>query len=251
MTHLLIRVFTISICLVFSFGCNSPAHGPDKTLAGATLGGGWGAGAGAIIGNQVSNAGAGTAIGAGFGIAAGALSGAGYDLIESDMKEQEEELRGVRAQNNANASQIQEMQMLLDRLAASAPGFGIFQVFYDVDVTSMKAGSIANLEVIAESIKGNPRAAQVMVIGHADDSGSPEYNQQLSEARAREVSAYLMRRGISRDQIKVKGLGSKNPIAPNSSVAGRQLNRRVDIYIGKEPSELPATTPTPDPSIPW
>ncbi|NMC61886.1 MAG: OmpA family protein, partial [SAR324 cluster bacterium] len=221
-------------CISFFSGCDTPAHGPDKTLAGATLGGGWGAGAGAIIGNQVSNVGAGTAIGAGFGVAAGALSGAAYDLIESDMKQQEGELAQLRAQNLANGAQLQNLQTTLDRLASSPGGFGIFQVFFDVDVTSLKSGAIANLEVIAESIKGDPHATQVMVVGHADDSGSPEYNQQLSEARAREVSSYLMRRGISRDQIKVKGVGSSNPIASNSSPVGRQLNRRVDIYIGKE-----------------
>ena len=73
-----------------------------------------------------------------------------------------------------------------------------------------------------------------MVVGHADDSGNPEYNQQLSEARAREVAGYLMSRGISKDRITQKAMGSSNPIASNASQTGRQLNRRVDVYVGKD-----------------
>lgn len=223
------------LALVFVIcGCDSPAHGPDKAAAGAVLGGGWGAGAGAIVGNQVSNVGPGIAIGAGMGAAAGLLTGAGFDVLESGMKEQEGELASLTAQNEANGAQISGLQTTLDRLAGSSSGgFGVFQVFFDIDATNLKAGAIANLEVIADSIKSNPTAAQVVVVGNADDSGNPEYNMQLSESRAREVSSYLMRRGISRDQIKIKSLGSSNPIASNISPAGRQLNRRVDVYIGK------------------
>lgn len=229
-----VKALSLCICIAFFAGCNSPAHGPDKTAAGGLLGGGWGAGAGAIVGKQVSHVGSGTAIGAGLGVAAGALSGAGYDLIESDMKEQEMELASLKAQNDANRAQINLVQTSLDRLASSTAGFGVFQVFFEIDATNLKAGSLANLEVIADSIKSNPHAAQIVVVGHADDSGSPDYNQQLSEARAREVMTYLMRRGISRDQIKIKSMGSKSPIASNISPVGRQLNRRVDVYIGKE-----------------
>ncbi len=231
--HYLFNALAIaSLAAVFS-GCEPPAYGPDKALTGGILGAGWGAGAGAVIGNQVSHAGQGTAIGAGFGLAAGALSGAGYDFIEADMEKQEEELAGLRAQNEANSENLMRVQTTLDRLASSSGGFGVFQVFFDTDATNMKAGSTANLEVIADSLRTNPHAAKIMVVGSADDSGSPDYNMQLSEARAREVSAYLMRRGISNDQIIVKGVGSANPIASNISPAGRQLNRRVDVYIAR------------------
>ena len=233
--------FILLLSFTLATGCNSPAHGPDKTLAGTALGGAWGAGAGAVIGNQVSHAASGTAVGAGFGAVAGALTGAGYDMIESDIKQQELDIASLKAQNEANSRDLMRVQTMLDRLASSPGGFGVFQVFFDIDATNLKVGSIANLEVIAESLKDNPRATQIVVVGNADDSGSPEYNQQLSEARAREVTSYLMRRGISRDQIRVKSMGSTSPIASNTSPAGRQLNRRVDIYLGREQSPVIST----------
>jgi outer membrane protein OmpA-like peptidoglycan-associated protein len=125
------------------------------------------------------------------------------------------------------------MQDRLDRAAASGSA-GLYQVFFDADETSLKPGAVANLEIIADSLRGDPHAALINVVGHSDDSGKPEYSERVSEARARSVAAYLVARGLSQDQIVVKSFGSKRPIATNSTPAGRQLNRRVDIYISKE-----------------
>ena len=73
-------LFYVFIAVLFISGCSNPQPGPDKTAAGAVLGAGWGAGAGAVIGNQVNYGGEGAAIGAGFGFVQGGLEGAGYDL---------------------------------------------------------------------------------------------------------------------------------------------------------------------------
>jgi len=88
--------------------------------------------------------------------------------------------------------------------------------------------------MIADAIKTNPAAAVVHVIGHTDDSGNIEHNKELALARAREVTSYLGGRGISMDQIKVSSYGAERPIATNATPQGRQLNRRVDIFIGSK-----------------
>lgn len=213
--------------------CSNPQPGPDKTIAGAVLGAGWGAGAGAVIGNQVSYAGEGAAIGSGFGAVGGALSGAGYDLSESAQLENERQLAALKIQNISNQRELENIQGRLDDAVVSPDAGGVYQVFFDEDATSLRGGSVANLEVIAESIKASPRAYVIHVVGHSDDTGDPKYNERLAESRARSVSAYLGSRGISMDQIKVASHGSTRPIASNSTPVGRQLNRRVDVYIGK------------------
>lgn len=227
-------LFSTSLVLFFLCACHNPQSGPDKTLGGATLGAGWGAGAGAIVGHQLSYAGEGTAVGAGFGLVSGALSGMAYDLSEGAQLEQGRQLAALKVQNESNSKSLSELQARLDQTIASDLAGGIYQVFFDADSTSMRAGSVANLEVIAEQIKASPFASVVNVVGHADDAGSPEYNQRLAEARARNVAAYLAARGISMGQISIKHYGSERPIASNSTTVGRQLNRRVDVFIGKQ-----------------
>ena len=215
-------------------GCNGPTSGPDKSIAGAVLGAGWGAGAGVVVGNQIDNVGPGAAVGAGFGAASGLMSGAQADSIEPQMIRQENELRALHVHNIANSQELARLQAKLDDAIDVEVGLGgIYQVFFDVDQTNLRLGSISNLEAIAESIKSNPHAYIINVAGHTDDSGRPDYNQQVAESRARTVASYLAARGISADQIVVKSYGGTRPIASNTSETGRQLNRRVDIFIGK------------------
>ena len=226
-------LFSVLLALFAFTGCHNPQPGPDKTLAGAVLGAGWGAGAGAVIGNQLTSSGQGAAVGAGFGAVSGALSGGAYDLTEETQDRNEKELASLRIQNMANGQVLANLQAKLDQAIASSLGGGVYQVFFDPDSSTLKAGSIANLEVIAESIKSDPHAYVVNVVGHADDAGTPDYNKRLAEARARAVSAYLGSRGISLGQIKVTSFGSQRPLVSNNTEPGRQLNRRADVFIGK------------------
>ncbi len=224
----------LALSLVLSLGaCSQPQGGPDKTVGGAVLGAAWGAGAGAVVGHQVGNTGAGAGVGAGLGAAAGVMAGIGLDTTDAAQVHEEKMLASLKMQNLANQRSIELLQATLDNAIATNAVGGVYQVFFDPEATSMRAGAIANLEVIADSIKASPAASIVNVVGHSDDSGKPEYNDRLAEARARSVSAYLAARGMSMDQIRVKSFGAQRPIASNSTEAGRQLNRRVDIYISR------------------
>jgi len=72
------------------------------------------------------------------------------------------------------------------------------------------------------------------VEGHTDSTGSDELNQTLSEQRASAVRAYLVQQGLSADSITAKGFGKTSPVADNSTAAGRQKNRRVELVVSGE-----------------
>lgn len=72
---------------------------------------------------------------------------------------------------------------------------------------------------------------KVEISGHTDNVGSAASNQKLSEARAKSVVTYLIQHGIAQKKLVYKGYGSAQPIAPNTTAAGKKLNRRVEFKI--------------------
>jgi outer membrane protein OmpA-like peptidoglycan-associated protein len=80
----------------------------------------------------------------------------------------------------------------------------------------------------------------VQVEGHTDSVGTDEYNQTLSENRAKAVRDYFVQQGVPADSIEARGFGKTEPIATNDTPEGRQQNRRVELVmsgdvIGKNP----------------
>lgn len=86
------------------------------------------------------------------------------------------------------------------------------------------------LDQVFVLLKANKRL-QVELIGHADITGSPVFNKQLSINRALSAADYLKKQGLSIKRIKTLGKGSKEPIATNETEEGRRTNRRVEIRI--------------------
>jgi outer membrane protein OmpA-like peptidoglycan-associated protein len=72
-------------------------------------------------------------------------------------------------------------------------------------------------------------ARKILLIGHTDDTGNSRLNADLSERRARAVSAYMEKRGIPKNSLYFQGAGEAYPVADNATEAGRELNRRVEI----------------------
>lgn len=230
--HRIVAILLFSITSCVSVGC-SPVSGPDKSAAGLLLGGGWGAGAGAVIGNQVATTGEGIPVGAGFGAAAGLLHGIGYDLEEGNQLRLHRQLASLNVQATANQRYLEKLQGTLDNPMGRDPVGGVYQVFFDEDQTNLRFGAMSNLEALAESIKASSFMRTVHVAGHTDDTGNTKYNETLADARAKTVAAYLASRGIPVVQVESKGYGASKPIATNATPAGRQMNRRVDVYISR------------------
>jgi OmpA-OmpF porin, OOP family len=85
---------------------------------------------------------------------------------------------------------------------------------------------ILQSSVVAEGLK-------VGVYGHTDNVGGAQSNQKLSEDRANSVKSYLLSKGLAAQRIESKGFGPANPVADNSTSAGRAQNRRVQIVLGE------------------
>ncbi len=80
-------------------------------------------------------------------------------------------------------------------------------------------------------ILSNYPSLRLSIEGHTDSTGTTDFNQKLSEKRAETVRAYVIDQRLAPESITVTGLGESNPAADNTSVAGRQRNRRVEIVI--------------------
>ena len=105
-------------------------------------------------------------------------------------------------------------------------------IFFDVDKYDLKEKSTTELQKIIRFLMGNPNI-RVEISGHTDNSGSAEYNRQLSEKRALSVYAFLTQHGIDKKRLLPKGYGPDQPVASNDAEAGRQQNRRIEFRIIK------------------
>lgn len=88
--------------------------------------------------------------------------------------------------------------------------------------------SSATLNEVAESMTIWDTIS-IEVAGHTDSTGSAEYNQRLSQARAETVLNFLASKGIARDRMSARGYGEEMPVASNDTAEGRAQNRRVEL----------------------
>jgi len=103
-------------------------------------------------------------------------------------------------------------------------------IFYDFDKSTLRPQSIAELNRLVTLLNQNP-TLKIEISSHTDNVGSATYNQKLSENRAKSVIDYLTKNGIKMERLEFKGYGFTDPIAPNDTDAGRQLNRRTEFKI--------------------
>jgi len=94
----------------------------------------------------------------------------------------------------------------------------------------IRTSTYVTLDRIAE-VANDCRGGAIAIRGHSDASGNEAWNKQLSRARAQAVADHLSARGIEANRLVVAGLGSAQPIADNSSAAGRGLNRRIEFEL--------------------
>jgi len=115
-------------------------------------------------------------------------------------------------------------------VAAPPAAARTYLVFFDWDRADLTQRA---REIIAEAAQ-NARTSQttrIEVAGHADRSGSPQYNQRLSQRRADVVAAELVSRGVPRDQIGITAYGESRPLVPTADGVREPQNRRVEIVL--------------------
>jgi outer membrane protein OmpA-like peptidoglycan-associated protein len=103
-------------------------------------------------------------------------------------------------------------------------------IFFDFNKSSLRPESNVELENLLKLLNENTKM-KIEISGHTDNVGSAQYNKKLSESRAKSVVDYLTSKGINKDRLSFAGYGFDEPIAPNDTEEGRQLNRRTEFKI--------------------
>jgi outer membrane protein OmpA-like peptidoglycan-associated protein len=208
---ILAQILCVSIIL-------SSCASMSNTGKGALIGGGGGAAIGAGIG-ALAGKGKGAAIGAAIGGAVGAGAGA---LIGKKMDKQKAELekvQGAKVETVTDANNLQAIKVTFDS-----------GILFVTGKSALSSASKTALTNFANSLKSTPET-DVTIYGHTDNTGSDAINQQLSNSRAQAVADYIVSNGVVSSRLTTKGMSSTQPVADNSTAAGRAQNRRVEVYI--------------------
>ncbi|MEO8116199.1 MAG: OmpA family protein [Bacteroidota bacterium] len=199
-------IFIPALLLMILQSCKSLNNTQKATGIGAATG----AAAGGIIAGKNN-----TALGAILGAVIG--GGAGY-IIGSDMDKQATEIKG--AVPDAEVNRVGEGIELTFNSS----------LLFQINSSELSDSAKASLIKLAEIFTKYPET-NILVEGHTDDTGTDEFNMQLSEKRAYAVSNYLQAGGVPQDRFTIKWYGENQPKYPNDSDENRIKNRRVELAI--------------------
>ncbi len=198
--------------------------GCNNLQKGTAIGAGAGAALGAIVGKLAGNTVVGAAVGTAVGAGAGALIGKKMDKVKAQ----------AQAVQNAQVEEVKD-----------ANGLDAVKVTFDSGILFTTGSSVLSqtaknsLGNFANVLKQNTDC-DVSVQGYTDNAGwknstaeqSVQKNLDLSQQRAQSVTTYLQSLGVSNTQIRsTQGFGESNPVADNSTAAGKAQNRRVEVYM--------------------
>ena len=197
---------------VFLAGCATTASNSDdpyaKTKQGAMIGAAVGAAAGLFVGDgELDEVLGGAAVGAGVGAGIGVY-----------MDKQQRELEQIE---EVEVERIDE-----ETLRVSFDS----DILFAVDSSSLSANSMRSLDEFASVMQEYPKTA-ILVQGFTDSTGSEQHNLALSERRANSVMNHLGMRGVDQSRMDATGYGEAYPVSDNSTPAGREQNRRVEILV--------------------
>lgn len=184
----------------------------SRQRQGVLLGGLAGAVAGAATGDETDDRLARAAVGGAIGAAAGGAIGNRLDAQEAALRGQLDDR--IAIQNTG------------DRLIVRLPQDILFQT----ESAALQPDLRSDLLAVSRNLQEFPQTI-VQVVGHADNTGSAAFNQDLSQRRAQSVARVLATGGVSPGRISAIGRGEDQPIASNLTPEGRAQNRRVEIVI--------------------
>ena len=209
---------------IFAVGCTTNPYTGERrasrTVTSGAAGAGAGAAAGAIIGAIAGDAGKGAAIGA----AVGGATGVGIGVYQD---RQQAKLRERLASTGVSVTREG------DNIYLNMPS----DITFASNESNIQPGFYETMSSVAVVLQEFDKTS-VSVYGHADSTGSDDYNQGLSERRALSVSNYLASQGVNGGRLEAVGFGENRPIANNESESGRAANRRVEIVINPIESEF-------------
>jgi outer membrane protein OmpA-like peptidoglycan-associated protein len=157
---------------------------------------------------------------------------ASTNLIEAKIKasgSKREKMLLDSKQEKISNLRIQLLE-LKDQKSSQGVILTLGNVLFSVDRAELKSGAIKNLDKLARFMRDDPRR-NVIIEGYAYNTGSGEYNDTLSRRRAESVREVLLNDGVNPERVRIRGLGSRYPVATDKTSAGRQANRRVEIIV--------------------
>lgn len=157
-----------------------------------------------------------------------ATAQAALDRAAGDKTQAEADKAQLRAQ-----LLVQFNAILQTRDTARGLIVNMSDVLFDTAKYSLRPVAREKLARVAGILSSHP-SLQLQVEGYTDSVGTDDYNQVLSEHRAGSVRDYLTQAGIASDSVTAKGFGKTQPVASNTTSAGRQQNRRVELVISGE-----------------
>ncbi|MCP4680404.1 MAG: OmpA family protein [Deltaproteobacteria bacterium] len=105
------------------------------------------------------------------------------------------------------------------------------KIYFDFDKATIKEVSYSILDAVAEALNAHTHIKKTQIEGHTDNEGTEEYNQNLSEQRAKAVMDYLIGKKVQPERLTYKGYGFSKPKASNRTEEGKAINRRVEFTI--------------------
>lgn len=170
--------------------------------------------------------------------------------VLTEARELEAQRSAQRARTaSAQAQSAEDRAKALERELADLKGkktdrgivVTLGDVLFDTGKATLKPGAYTTIDRLATVLKEDS-SRKVLIEGNTDSVGSDEYNQALSERRARSVQAALFERGVDASQTSTVGKGESMPVASNDSPVGRQQNRRVELVFQEDRSKVASDT---------
>lgn len=190
----------------------------NGTLLGTGAGAALGAGIGALIGGG-KGAAIGSAVGAGVGAGTGALIGKHMDKKKAELEAQLANAADVESVTDSNG------------LAGIKVTFNADMTFATNKATLSASAKEALAKFAAEMTAADMVNTAIRIKGHTDNTGSAAVNEKLSLQRAQSVGTILKNNGVAASRINEEGCSYNEPVADNSTAAGRKQNRRVEVFV--------------------
>lgn len=207
-------VIAMGVVALATSGCADMNLGNlSPTQKGTAVGAGVGALAGAAIGGDTRGA-----------VVGGLLGAAGGYVWSRHMQEKKLAMERATMGSGVQVSQTSDNQLKLN-----IPS----DVSFDTGRSDIKPNLRPILDQFASGLSSQPNT-EVRIIGHTDNTGSDAVNDPLSVQRADATRQYLAARGVDPNRIVIAGRGEREPIADNTTEAGRAQNRRVEIFLGEK-----------------
>ncbi|WP_320018108.1 OmpA family protein [Labilibaculum manganireducens] len=131
--------------------------------------------------------------------------------------------------NDQKKSKPQQLDIFLDKIEKGKE-IVLRNVFFDIDSWDILPKSEIELTRLYDLLAAYPKL-KIEIAGHTDNTGTENYNLNLSNNRAKAVCDYLISKGIEAKRLSFKGYGASHPIAANETEEGRSLNRRTEFKV--------------------